>query len=419
MNKIELSTKPVVIKSDAIHTIEFKLIYPVINKNEYALINNYLSHLLCESSALLTEESEFEKEKLRKTVLDYYYSTNTICDQMYINITFVLPQEGLVNGYDIEESFKFIVDTIKNPILKNRESGNEKFNHAKNYFRRKHDSAKQDIYGSNNYDIKNIIDPNEIMGNSYETKSKQIDSLSWEDLNKFYQDNILNNDYLVYVYGNVEEDRVNYLFDKYLPQKEKTVTIIPNYINPLPIAEKKLTTIQTKFNQSQLVMEYQVKDMTDEDKLFLSIIINILNAQENNLVFDMLRVKNGLVYDAYVSSAISYGMFTIEAFIEYSNKDKVISLIREVMDSLKDKEKLSKCFEKLVEAYKVDLLKEEDGLYTDLNNRINNDLDIKTTAWQYNEMLNTKVDDILSFLDRIVETNIIIFLEEKAEVQHD
>ena len=112
-------------------------------------------------------------------------------------------------------------------------------------------------------------------------------------------------------------------------------------------------------------------------------------------------------------------MFTIEAFIEYSNKDKVISLIREVMDSLKDKEKLSKCFEKLVAAYKVDLLKEEDGLYTDLNNQINNDLDIKTTAWQYNEMLNTKVDDILSFLNRIVETNIIIFLEEKAEVQHD
>lgn len=419
MRKIELSTKPVVIKSDAIHTIEFKLIYPVECKNEYILINKYLSHLLCESSALLTEESDFEKEKLRNTVLDYYYSTNTICNQMYINITFVLPQEGLVSDYDLEESFKFIADIIKNPILKNKESGFEKFNHAKSYFRRKHDSAKQDIYGSNNYDIKSIIDPDEIMGFSYESKSKQIDTLTWEDLYKFYSDNILNNNYLVYVYGNIEEERVKYLFDKYLPQEEKKVTIVSNYINPLPIAEKKLTTIQTKFNQSQLVMEYQVKDMTEEDRLFLSIIVNILNAQENNLIFDMLRVKNGLVYDAYVNSTGSYGMFTIEAFIEDKNKDKVISLVHEVMASLYDKEKLTKCFEKLVAAYKVDLLKEEDGLFTALNNRINDDLDIKTTAWQYNEMLKIKTDDLIAFLDRIVETNTIIFLEEKGSVQHD
>lgn len=419
MRKIELSTKPVVIKCDAIHTIEFKLIYPVESKNEYALINNYLSHLLCESSALITEESEFEKEKLRKSVLDYYYSTNTICNQMYINITFVLPQEGLIKNYDIEESFKFIVDIIKNPIIKNKECDQEKFNHAKSYFRRRHDSARQDIYGSNNYDIKNILDPDEIMGFSYASKSKQIDELSWEDLYQFYQDNILANDYLVYVYGNIEEDRVNYLFDKYLPQEEKKIKITPNYICPLPIAEEKLTTIQTKFNQSQLVMEYQVEDMKDEDKLLLSIVINILNAQENNLVFDMLRVKNGLVYDAYVNSAISYGMFTIEAFIEDKNKDKVISLINEVMASLYDKEKLTKYYEKLVAAYKVDLLKEEDGLYTTLNNRINDDLDIKTTSWQYNEMLKIKVDDIIKFLDRIKQTNTILFLEEKAEVQHD
>lgn len=419
MKEIELSTKPVVIKSEAIHTIEFKLIYPVECKNEYLLINNYLSHLLCESSALITEESEFEKEKLRKTVLDYYYSTNTICNQMYINITFVLPQEGLIKDYDIEESFKFIVSIIKNPILLNKESGYEKFEHAKNYFRRKHDSAKQDIYGSNNSDIKDIIDPQEIMGYSYESKSKQIDSLSWEDLNKFYQDNIINNNYLVYVYGNIEESRVNYLFDKYLPQEEKIIHITPKYINPLPIAENKLTSIQTKFNQSQLVMEYQVKDMTEEDKLILSIIVNILNAQENNLVFDMLRVKNGLVYDAYVSSGISYGMFTIEAFIEDTNKDKVVELINEVMSYLHDKEKLTKYLEKLIAAYKVDLLREEDGLYTELNNRINNDLDIKTTSGTYNEMLKIKVEDIIAFLDRIVETNTIFFIEDKGEVQHD
>ncbi len=419
MKEIELSTKPVVIKSDAIHTIEFELIYPVEYKNENVLINKYLSHLLCESSSLIPDQSEFEKEKLKKSVLSYYYGSITICNQMYLKISFTLPQEGLISDYDIEESFKFIVDTIKNPILINKECDQEKFNHAKEYFQRNLASAKQDIYGSNDCDALDIIDPDEIMGFSYESKGREIERITWDDLYNYYQNNILNNDYLVYVYGNIEEEKVKYLFNKYLPQEEKKIRINPNYTHPLPISEQKTTNIQTKFNQSELIMEYQVEDMKEEDKLLLSTIVNILNARENDLIFETLRVKNALVYDAYVGSGITYGMFTIEAFIKDTNKDKVISLVNDVMASLYDKEKLTKCFEKLVAAYKVDLLIEEDGLYMELNNRINSDLEIMTTRKQYEELLNVKVDDIIKFLDRIKQTNTIFFLEGKSEVQHD
>lgn len=411
MKNIKLSTKPTVIYSNLIHTIEFKLVYPLESQNEYTLINSYLSHLLCESSALIPDESEYEKESLRKTIINYSYTTNSICNNLYLVISFELPQEGLISDYNLEDSFKFIIDTIKNPILNTNSI--EKFEHIKDYFKRKHASAKQDIYNANYIEVRNIIDPLEKIGLSYKSYGELLDKITWNDLSTFYNKYIINNDCLVYVYGNIEEEKVEYLFNKYLKRTKEYIEFTTNYIDPLPISNEKLTKINTKFKQSELVMEYQVLDMQEEDKLILSVILNILNAQENNLIFSCLRTKNGLVYDAYVSSYITYGMFTVEAFINSDNSESVISLVKEVIDSLRDKEFLTKCFNKLVASLKIDLLKESDGLYTALTNRINNDLDIKTTEWEYNELLNLDIEDIIKFLDRIKLTNTCLFLESK------
>lgn len=411
MKNIKLSTNPVLIHDENVHVIDFKLIYPVVFKPEYPIINNFLSHLLCESTALIPDETEFQREKLRKTVLEYSYYVNTLCDNMYIIFSFSLPMSGLISDYSLEESFSFVVDCLKNPIIKNKEADQEKFLHAKDFFIKRHDSAKQDIYGSNDIESKKIIDPDELLGMNYETYGECLNNITWDDLYEFYQRNIINNNFLVYVNGNIGEEEVNRLFAKYLPQDKDSIEISIEYFKLLPMAETKYHEIETKFNQAQLIMEYQVENMVEEDKIILSTIINILNASENNLIFDCLRVKNSLVYDAYVSSYTSYGMFTIEAFIDSSNKERVVELINEVMNSLYDEEKLSRCFEKLKEGYKVDLLKENDSLYKELNNRINNDLDIATIEKDYNRLLNLNVKDIIKFLDKIKLTNTILFKE--------
>lgn len=412
MKTIKLSTKPTLIYDDKVHVIDFKLIYPVAFKPEYPIINNFLSHLLCESTALIPEETEFQREKLRKTVLEYSYYVNTLCDNMYIIFSFSLPTEGLISDYDLEKSFSFVVDCLKNPIIKNKEADQEKFLHAKEFFLKRHNSAKQDIYGSNDIEAKKIIDPDELLGMNYETYGECLNNITWEDLYKFYQENIINNHFLVYVNGNISEEKVNRLFSKYLPQNQDSIEIDIEYFKLLPMSKPQYHEIETKFNQAQLIMEYQVENMVEEERIILSSIINILNASENNLIFDCLRVKNSLVYDAYVSSRGSFGMFTIEAFIDSSNKDRVVELVKEVLNSLYDENKLSKYFDKLKEGYKVDLLKENDSLYKKINNRINDDLDIATIEKDYNRLLELDVKDIIRFLDKIKLTNTILFKEE-------
>lgn len=411
MRTIKLSTKPTLIHDENVHVIDFKLIYPVEFKPEYPIINNFLSHLLCESTALIPDETEFQREKLRKTVLEYSYYVNTLCDNMYIIFSFSIPQEGLISDYNLEESFAFVVDCLKNPILKNKEVDQEKFLHAKEFFLKRHNSAKQDIYGSNDIESKKIIDPDEHLGMNYENYGKYLNNITWDDLYNFYQKNIINNSFLSYVNGNISESEINRLFNKYLPQNQDSIEINIEYFKLLPMAKTQYHEIETKFNQAELIMEYQVEDMVEEEKIILSTIVNILNASENNLIFDCLRVKNSLVYDAYVSSYGSFGMFTVEAFIDSSNKDRVIELVNEVMASLYDEEKLSACFEKLKEGYKVDLLKENDSLYKELNNRINNDLDITTISKDYKSLLNLNIKDIIKFLDKIKLTNTILFKE--------
>lgn len=409
MKTLKLSTKPNIIKTKNIETLEFRLIFPIktdYDKNYYI---TYLRLILTTSSKKYPDQTILKKEKLKRLLLNYNFYFNTIIDNTYLVFSFSTPKENLVSDFDLEEAFKFAIDLLMNPLIENEEFNHEKFYYEKEYLLKNNERALTGIYAKNNNSFFERIDPDDELGNTHEKNTKILNETNPKDLYNFYKESIIDNNFISYVYGDVDEDKINYLFSKYLPQKKDTISLDINYFKCMKMSKYNYHEEITNFNQSELFMEYQVENLKESEKIYLYTIVNFLNASENNLIFESLRVKNNLVYDVKVTSFISRGMFIINSFIPSDKREVATDLINEVFETLHDKKFLSECLKKLAKGLEVDLLKEEDSLVNELEYRINEDLEISTIKSTYEEIKKVKVSDLIEFLDRIKLTNVVFF----------
>lgn len=410
--KLKLSTEPKVIKTKDIDTLEFKLIFPI--KHDYN--NNYyislLGLFLTTTSKRYPDPTEFKKERLRHTLLGHSFFSNTYVDNTYLVYSFSTPKEGLVTDFDLESTFEFAIDTLLHPLCDNEEFDLKKFNYEKDFIVSNHARALDGIYASNSNRFYDTIDPEEELGNSYDTNTKLLEKINNKDLYKFYQENILENSFISYVYGNISEAKVKKLFAKYIPQKKKNVSFDINYFRPLEVKKRRYEEVITNYNQSELFMEYQA-DITEKERKYLAIIVNILRASENNLIFDALRVKNNLVYDVRIEVFTARAMFVIVSFIPKEKYKETKKIINEVFKSLEDEKFMQECLNKLIKGLEVDLLKESDSLTKALDDIINKDLKIRGTKEVLEDFKKVKPSDLVNFLGKIKLTNEMFFRGDK------
>ena len=102
-----------------------------------------------------------------------------------------------------------------------------------------------------------------------------------KELYNIYYENIINNKPVILVYGDVKKN-IKKLIKKYINIKNEKVVIDKNYNNYLKPSKKVKDIEETSNNhESILFIAYKVKDMTNEDQLYLGIIKNILGYGSN------------------------------------------------------------------------------------------------------------------------------------------
>lgn len=411
MKRIKLTTDVHVIKTNIIDTLEFRLVFPIKHNNDNVHYIKLLNLFMTSSNKKYTETRDFNKEMLKHTILGISLRELSIVNNTYLIFAFGMPRENLIKKFNIESSFKFAIDALLNPYLDHSSFNEEKFNYEKEFLYKNYKRSLDNIYSSNSNQFYDFIDPEGKLGNSYEKTGEVLESITPESLYEFYRKNILDNTFIPYVYGNISVSDAKKLFKKYIPQKEKEVSITTNYFEALPMKKPTYQEIKTKYNQSELFLEYQV-DMKEPDTKYLSTLINILTGSENNLIFDALRVKNNLVYDVRISSFSSRGMFVIIAFIPRDKYKETKHIVSSVFKSLKDKNYLTNCLNKLIKGLEVDLLKESDGQGKLLNDTINHDLGIRTTEDLLERTKSVKPEKLIEFIDKIELTNEMFFRGE-------
>lgn len=407
---IKLSSKPKIMKTDKIETILFYIIFPTKLTLEQLPYVNLLGYIISTSSKDYPNQDDYRYEAVNLLVSNIRLTYEKYIDNVYLFFSFEIPRENLLNDYNIEESFKFSINSLFHANIIDGKFDDEKFNYEKEYLYSEQEKRTLGIYNNNLNEFLKIIDPNHEFALPSEDIYEIYKSITNEDLYKFYQDNILNNNYLSYVYGKVDENKINYLFDKYAPKQDKEeISITIDYFRCYPMREYSYQEIQTKFTQSELDLLYQVESMNDDEEFYLELLGDILKSSENNLIFEALRIKNHLVYNCRVTKYISRGILGIQAYIPNSKVQETIDAINEVFDELHNPKFLSECMKKSVKGYEIALKKNEDELYSDINYISNKDLHLNTLKRSYEHIKEIKVDDLIKFLDKIKLTTICFF----------
>lgn len=411
MKKISLSTDVHVIKTNKIDTLEFRLVYPIKYNNDNVHYIKLLNLFITSTSEKYKEQSVFSKEMLKHTILGISLRELSIVNNTYLIFSFGLPRENLIKNFNIESSFKFAIDALLHPYLDGYSFNASKFEYEKEFLFKNYLRSMDNIYSANSNQFYDYIDPEGKLGNSCERTGEVLKSITPESLYEFYKKNILDNTFIPYVYGSISPSTAKNLFKKYIPQTKKEVSFTTNYFEALPMKEPSYQEINTKYNQSELFLEYQV-DMKEKDIKYLTTLVNILTGAENNLIFDALRVKNNLVYDVRLSSFSSRAMFVIIAFIPRDKYKETKKIIKSVFKSLKDEKYLQVCLDKLIKGLEVDLLREEDGQGKLLNDTINHDLNVRTTEDLLAKTKSVSAKKLVEFIDRVELTNEMFFRGE-------
>ena len=406
---MNLSTKPKLIYNKNSETVDFCFYFPI--KTDYKNIHyvRLLDYILSTTSKKYPGSSLFENIKKQKLLIrnSIYLETND--ETSFIVYVFTIPRENILKDYNIDETFAFAISLITDPYVENNKFNENKFYYEKDYFVEKNRIIMDDPINKMNEEFYNIVDKKEDLGCSYLNSTKMLKAITPESLYEFYKENIKENKCLKYVYGNINNKKLNYLFEKYYKQEDEVLNInIKKYKN---IPESKSIDIikNVQLEQSYIYLEYKVKEFTESDRLYLKIINNFLYGPSNDLLFKKLRIEKNIVYSFSLIKYLNSGIFVVRAGIDEKNKNEFIHSVNDTLIELQSFEVIKDCLNKLIDGLKVDLLRAEDSENFKLANIISDDLEEDTLKRNLEEYKNADIDKIYEVLKKIELKNIVFF----------
>lgn len=410
---MKLSTEPKLIYNKNSETVDFCFYFPI--KTDYKNIHyvRLLDYILSTTSNNYPDSSEFEKVKKQKLLISNSISLIPNEETSFIAYLFTIPKENILKDYNIDETFAFAISLITNPYIENNRFNENKFYYEKNYFVEKNRLVMDNITNKMNEEFYNIIDKKEYLGCSYLNSTKTLENITPESLYEFYKKNIKENKCLVYAYGNIKLKKLNYLFDKYYNRTNETLNIdIKNY-KKVPDSKSINITKNVPLEQSYIYLEYKIKNFTEEERIYLKIIIGFLYGPENDLLFQKLRIEKNIIYSFSLIKYLNSGIFIIRAGLDEKNKNEFINSVNDVFNKLQDVKVIEECLYKLIEGLKINLLKEEDTNEFILKNTVADDLQMDTFKKYLEKCKCISANKIYEILKKIELKNIVFFRSTK------
>ena len=402
MKKMTFKTEPYIIKNKGYSTIDFEIIYPCKYSDDNSIYIPFLCQMLSTTSKKYNTEKKyrealFEKLIVSKRIYSVTFNTNT-----FIKFRLTLPDPKKLKGYDFEEGLKLFTEIIYNPNVENGLFNARCFNREKRYQENCIKDSKKEVSTRAYYSFLNIVDDKNLLKRSLYNNLEKFKKITNKRLYEKYEENILNNDPVVFIYGDVDKN-IEELIKKYFKPKNKKISFVEDYSNYL-IPFKKVKDIEedSNYNQSILYMGYKVKDMKKEDEIYLTLIKNFLAHKPIDLVFKKLRMEKQLVYSSDVLSERRYGLLCISTYINNSSKDEVLKSIEEILEGLKSKEKLKEYRLEIINSMNNDLIRRKDSKYKKMYDFIDKRFNVSNTIEDLIiKFKNIDIDKLLDLLDRL------------------
>lgn len=416
MKQLKFNSTPYIVKNKNYSTITFELIYSSkYNMGDLVYIN-LLQPLIANYSKKYKTEQEFILEVTKRLIINMSFKKRILNNNLFLLFKLTIPDPRKVKNFDIENAFSFFYDMIYNPNVTNEEFDKSQFEREKEYIK---SNLNESIKKISNFSYQRFIsffDDNGYLNDNMYNNINLLDEVNPKNLYKYYKRVIKNNIPICIVYGDVEKEQIYELYYKYFKRGNKQIIVNKNY-NCYLIPRESTQYIEEKsnYNQSALYFGYKVKNMRERDKIYLSLLCNILCSRETNLIFNTLRVDNNLIYSYDFKCKPTNAMFFIEAYISKDSKDKAINVINEMFEKIKDKNKIKKYIDKILVGIEYELIESKDFKYFKLNNFINKKSELGFTLQDiYNGYKKIDIDKFLIFLKK-VKLDTIYFLRGEPD----
>lgn len=414
-----LSSKPIIIKNKNFQTIQIKVLFPFVDKEENLAKTILLPSMLMYMNEKYDTEEKFQREKKKNYILGTGCSKIVVGTTGYFCFSMTVPDAKVLGINNLVKQFSFLEEMIYHPKV--IDMGFDPFEverEKKNLKMGIQNSIKKlKVYQT----IKSLelVDDYGVLSRCVENHDYLIDEVTPQNLYEFYLSSISNKQPLIFVMGNVDKDEITAYVDKYLCKTNKrSISFDKSYNYFLKPGNENVKIVNEKshFKDSSVSLFYKVQDMSEHDFIYLGLVKGLLSSLSSRLLSKKLRDQYELIYSSKVVTYPHFGLFEITAFINAKNRDLTVEKIKEVMNELKDVEYIEPFLEKLKERRRINLIKSLDDKYDIMEDVILKRLDIDMSRKENYEIVkNIEAKEIVEFVDRLKLDTIYFIEEDKYE----
>ncbi len=350
-----MKNKIIIKSTKKFETISFRLVFPFEEKEEDIAKIRLLPQMLSFMNSKYPTEEAFKKAKLENYIVGYDTQYAILGTSGFIMFNLMTVDPKLIKDNNLENIVAFLEECVYHPKL--IEGGFDKFEleREKEIIRTNVNNKEKYLAGYLDYKIPPLVDNEGIFQRGIYNHLEQLDEVTPQNLYTFYQNIVEEASPYIFVIGNVKEDEITSLFNKYF-KKNKQVKISQKNYNCFlkPYRKTPQVIVEEKnFKESAVALIYKFKDLKKEDKPVISMVRKLLSSEVSNILFNKLRTEEGLVYTADAINNSRYGLFEI---IAYTDKDKLEyakEKMLECLEDLKNPEIVTPLLEELIKDYLI------------------------------------------------------------------
>lgn len=307
-----------IIKTTRFKTISMKLVFWNELKEDELSLRNMLADNLLFSCSKYNNNQKMAIKKQDLYSINLYGSTYRIGTQINTEIGLSCIEDKYTEPGNFKEALDFLFECLYNPNVCNGQFDETAFAITKKRLIAALQSEKDNPANYCYQRYKQIIGNKKVLTGSILGTIDSIEKITPEALYDYYKRLFKENHLDIYVVGNIDEKFIEEYLEKFVNIDSSNI----KYTKASTTYEKDFTenVEPSSFNQSKLLMGGSIKDLTEHEKKYESIIYNIiLGNSPNSKLFQNVREKKSYAYTISSSLVRLDGMFVISAGISYKN----------------------------------------------------------------------------------------------------
>ena len=409
----KFKTKPLFIKCPKVNRCVIKLVFFTKKKEEDSVNSLIATRILSSYNNNYRSITSFNTKKEELSIMNFRINKTSYNDFETITFSITIPKKGIIDDFSYDDVFKFLSDILYNPFT-NKEGNafNKKvFDVEKKYLLMKERDYPRSLKEYAFNEFLDFCDTNREVYGHYDQYVKYLKKANNVDVFEYYKKNIVNNSFITYIYGNIDnKEEIEKAFLKYFHQDKEEIVFKTVYNNYLGLKEYIEKNVDTKYSQSVLKLCYQVKDMRKKDSFLLKTLFYFLYSRENDLVYSNLRNENNLIYTLDMIRSDIYGVVVMTIFCTSNDIERVISVTNKSIEQIRNKDNFEVYKKRLLRALSYDNLSESDNPMRRALDKIDSDIaDSSSFKTKINNINKISYDDMSKFLDRFILTRKMIF----------